>query len=164
MDPFSYFLFWPVLHDWCNKGCCMCYPVCVIVHIKEPLLLIGKSSPCSSDSRFPLSLSGPLLYIRCHITINKNVLNASLNKTFNKRSLAANHKEPLLLIGKSSPCSSSSRFPLSLNGPLPYVRCHKTMNKNVLNASLNKTFPSFLHCPFMFTSNFYLPILSTEVL
>ena len=24
----------------------MCYPVCVMVHIKEPLLLIGKSSPC----------------------------------------------------------------------------------------------------------------------
>ena len=26
----------------------MCYPVCLIVHIKEPLLLIGKSSPCGS--------------------------------------------------------------------------------------------------------------------
>ena len=31
----------------------MCYPVCVMVHIKEPLLLIVKSSPCG----FPLSLS-----------------------------------------------------------------------------------------------------------
>ena len=29
-----------------------------------------------------------------------------------------------------------------LNGPLPYVRRHITVN--VLNASLNKTFPSFL--------------------
>ena len=29
----------PVLHDWCNKGRGMCYPVCVMVHIKEPLLL-----------------------------------------------------------------------------------------------------------------------------
>ena len=27
VDPFSYFLFHPVLHDWCNKGCGMCYPV-----------------------------------------------------------------------------------------------------------------------------------------
>ena len=27
VDPLSYFLFQPVLHDWCNKGCCMCYPV-----------------------------------------------------------------------------------------------------------------------------------------
>ena len=39
-----YFSFQPVLHDWCNKGRGMCYPVCGMVHIKEPLLLIGKSS------------------------------------------------------------------------------------------------------------------------
>ena len=36
----SYLSFQPVLHDWCNKGCGMCYPVCGMVHIKEPLLLI----------------------------------------------------------------------------------------------------------------------------
>ena len=46
----------PVLHDWCNKGCGMCYPVCGMVHIKEPSMLIGKSSPCGGN-RFPLSLS-----------------------------------------------------------------------------------------------------------
>ena len=51
-----YFSFQPVLHDWCNKGRGMCYPVCVMMHIKEPLLLIEKSSPCGS-SGFPLSLS-----------------------------------------------------------------------------------------------------------
>ena len=34
----------------------MCYPVCGMVHIKEHLLLIGKSSLCGS-SWFPLSLS-----------------------------------------------------------------------------------------------------------
>ena len=34
----------------------MCYPVCGMVHIKEPLLLIGKSSQCGG-SGFPLSLS-----------------------------------------------------------------------------------------------------------
>ena len=34
----------------------MCYPVCGMMHIKEPLLLIEKSSPCS-DSGFTLSLS-----------------------------------------------------------------------------------------------------------
>ena len=27
VDPLSYFLFQPVHHDWCNKGCGMCYPV-----------------------------------------------------------------------------------------------------------------------------------------
>ena len=26
-----------VFHDWCNKGGGMCYPVCGMVHIKEPL-------------------------------------------------------------------------------------------------------------------------------
>ena len=37
----------------------MCYPVCWMMHIKEPLLLIGKSSPCIGGSAFPLSLSSP---------------------------------------------------------------------------------------------------------
>ena len=27
----------PVLHDWCKKGCGMCYPVCAVVHIKKNL-------------------------------------------------------------------------------------------------------------------------------
>ena len=56
VDPLSYFSFQPVLHDWCNKGHGMCYPVCGMMHIKEPLLLIGKSSPCGG-SRFPPSQS-----------------------------------------------------------------------------------------------------------
>ena len=51
----SYFSFQPVLHDWCNKGRGMCYTVCGMVHIKEPLLLIGKSSLCGG-SGFPFSL------------------------------------------------------------------------------------------------------------
>ena len=34
------------MYDWCNKGRGMCYPVCGMVHIKEPLLLINKSSLC----------------------------------------------------------------------------------------------------------------------
>ena len=35
-----------------DKGRGMCYPVCGMVHIKEPLLLIGKSSLCSLFSFF----------------------------------------------------------------------------------------------------------------
>ena len=54
--PLSYFSFQPVLHDWCNKGRGMCYPVCGMVHIKEPLLLIDRSSLCGG-SGFPFSLS-----------------------------------------------------------------------------------------------------------
>ena len=34
VDPLSYFSVQPVLHDWYNKGCGMCYPVCEIMHIK----------------------------------------------------------------------------------------------------------------------------------
>ena len=55
VDPMSYFSFQPVFHDWLNKGCGMCYPVCEMVHIKEPLLLIGKNSQCGG-SGFPLSI------------------------------------------------------------------------------------------------------------
>ena len=56
VNPMSYFSFWPVLHDWCHKGRGMCYPVCGMVHIKEPLLSIEKSSLCGG-SGFPFSLS-----------------------------------------------------------------------------------------------------------
>ena len=55
-DPLNYLSFQPVLHNWCNKGRGMCYPVCRMMHIKEPLLLIGMSRPCGG-SGFPLSLS-----------------------------------------------------------------------------------------------------------
>ena len=82
VGPLSYFSFQPVLHDWCNKGRGMCYPVCGVVHIKEPLLLIEKSSLCGG-SRFPLSLSEWSFTI-CLTPYNRklNVLRVSLNKTF----------------------------------------------------------------------------------
>ena len=54
-------------HDWCYKGCGMCYPVCEMVHIKTPLLLISKSNPCGGGGS-PL-----LLYDLRHLTVNKNV-------------------------------------------------------------------------------------------
>ena len=53
VDPLSYFSFQPVLH---NNRRGMCYPVCGMVHIKEPLLLIDKSSLCGG-SGVPFSLS-----------------------------------------------------------------------------------------------------------
>ena len=51
-----YFSFQPLLHDWGNKICGMCYLVCGMVQLLELLLLIGKSSSCSSDSRFSLAI------------------------------------------------------------------------------------------------------------
>ena len=69
VDPLSYFSIQPVLHDWCNKDGGMYYPVCRMVHIKEPLLLIGKSSSLVAlgfslaEWSFTICLT--------HITINK---------------------------------------------------------------------------------------------
>ena len=82
VDPLCCFSFQPVLYDWCDKGCGMCYPVCGMVHIKEPLLLIDKSSLCGG-SGFPLSLSVWSFTI-CLMPYNRklNVLSALLNKTF----------------------------------------------------------------------------------
>ena len=66
VDPLSYFFIQPVLHDWCNKGRGMCYPVCGMVHIKEPLQL--NVAAAGFLSRY---LSGPLPYVWRHITVNK---------------------------------------------------------------------------------------------
>ena len=82
VDALSYLSFQLVLYDWCNKGRDMCYPVCGMMYIKEPLLLIGKSSLCGG-SGFLLSLSEWSFTI--YLTPYKrklNVLSASLNKTF----------------------------------------------------------------------------------
>ena len=49
VDPLSYFSFQPVLHDWCNKGHGMCYPVYGMGHIKELLLLIRKINVCGGN-------------------------------------------------------------------------------------------------------------------
>ena len=81
VDLLSYFSFQPVLHDWCNKGRGMYYPVCGMVHIKEPLLLIGKCSP-SGGSGFPLSLSEWSFNI-CPTPYNRKIKCVeSLNKAF----------------------------------------------------------------------------------
>ena len=53
------FSFQPMLHDWCNKGRGMRYPVSGMMHIKEPLLLIGKSSPCGALAGTRNSSMGP---------------------------------------------------------------------------------------------------------
>ena len=80
----------PVLHDWCNKGRGMCYPVCE-VYIKDPLLLIEKNSPCRSGSGFPLSLSQWSFILCVYRHIEGNVLfNDALN-TFYLRLYGVRH-------------------------------------------------------------------------
>ena len=66
----GHFSFQPVFH-WINEVCGMCYPVYGMMHIKDPLLLVGKSNSCSGAGEFPLLLSGPLPCVQHHITINK---------------------------------------------------------------------------------------------
>ena len=69
-----------MFHNWCNKGRGMCYPVCGMVHVKDPLLLIENSSPCGS-SRFPLLLS-ELSFTICLMPYNRKICwSVSLNKT-----------------------------------------------------------------------------------
>ena len=62
-------------------GSGMCYSVYVMVHIKDILLLLGKSCPCCGGSGFPLSLS-LTYYVRRYITVKYIMLNESLNITF----------------------------------------------------------------------------------
>ena len=52
VDLLNYFLFQPVLHNWCYKG----HTVSGMVHIKDSLLLIEKEEPtkagtCARDRR-----------------------------------------------------------------------------------------------------------------
>ena len=53
VDPLSYFSLQPVLHNWCNKDRGTCYPVCGMVHINEPLLLIEQTCNWSGCPRQP---------------------------------------------------------------------------------------------------------------
>ena len=62
VDPLSYFSFQPVLHDWCNKGGGMCYPVCGMMHIKEPLLLSKRVAYVAAAGFLSRYLSGLLPY------------------------------------------------------------------------------------------------------
>ena len=63
MDPLSSFSFKLVFHDWYNEGSGICYPVCGLVYIKDPFLLIEKSNLSNGLSGFPLLLSGQVPYI-----------------------------------------------------------------------------------------------------
>ena len=66
------------LHNWCNNSCGMYYPVCGMMHIKHPWLLMWQSGflSCYPSSLTPLSLTpnNHILY--------KNVLMVLLIKTF----------------------------------------------------------------------------------
>ena len=55
--------FQPVVHDWCNKGCGMCYPVSGMMQIKQPLQIIGKVAYVAAEGFLSRYLSGLLPYV-----------------------------------------------------------------------------------------------------
>ena len=67
VDPLTYFSFQPVLHDSCNKGHGVCFTICGMVHMKEPLQLIRKSSPCGSSRKEIFYLTYSTLFIYGYI-------------------------------------------------------------------------------------------------
>ena len=118
MDPLHYFSLQPVFHDWCNKGCSVCYPVCGVVQIKYPLLLNGKNSPYSRGRGFPLLFSSQSVCLSLSYFLFQPVLHDLCNKGCGMCYPVCGMlriKEPLLLIGKRSLYSGGSRFSLLLN-------------------------------------------------
>ena len=70
--PIEVFQFKPVLHDWCNKGCGMCYPVCRMMHIKRTLVANWKEDPMWWQQVSSLAIWVALYHIvQHHITANK---------------------------------------------------------------------------------------------
>ena len=82
IDP-SWWIHWATsCSSWCSITGITKAVVCFIlsmwslllikkVHIKDLLLLIKKSNPCSGGRTFPLSLCGALSHVRCNISLNK---------------------------------------------------------------------------------------------
>ena len=70
VDSLSIFLFQPVLHDWYNKVL-YCAILSEIMHINDLLLLIRVVHAVVAAGFLSCSLSGSVLYVRHHITINK---------------------------------------------------------------------------------------------
>ena len=67
---YSWWTHWTNCSNQCSKTKgVVCAILSGVVHIKEPLLLIGTRSLCSGLAGFlPHSLSGLLPYVRCYIT------------------------------------------------------------------------------------------------
>ena len=62
-DNAGHFSFQPVLHDWRNKGRGMYYPVCGMMHIKEPCCYSERVAYVAAAGFLSRYLSGPLPYV-----------------------------------------------------------------------------------------------------
>ena len=61
--PIELFFSFHPFHNWCNKGHGMAFHVCGMMHINDPLLVMGKSIPWSGSREH-------LPYVLRHITLN----------------------------------------------------------------------------------------------
>ena len=70
VDPLSYFSLHSLLHDWCNKGHGMCYPVWDSTYNRT--LVVGQKERNVAAAGFLSSyLRFPLPYARRHISVYK---------------------------------------------------------------------------------------------
>ena len=63
VDLLSHLSFQPVHHDWYNKGRGMCYSVCGMAHIKEPLLLSERVAHVAAAGFLSRYMRGTLPYV-----------------------------------------------------------------------------------------------------
>ena len=91
VDPLRYFSFQPVLHDWCNKGHGMCYPVYFtdrIAHTTAFVTPAGKRnssmSPSSPMGWSNLQEGNRLILFSSKLSFNESVLREMNNVCFDK--------------------------------------------------------------------------------
>ena len=78
VDPLSYFSFQSVIHDWCNIGRGISYPVCGMIDAYK-ITLAAKSERVAyvaAAGFLSRNLNDSQPSVRRHITVNKNVLSA----------------------------------------------------------------------------------------
>ena len=129
----------------------MCYPVCGMVHIKEPLLLIGNSSPFSGGSGFPLSLSEWPFTIRSTPYNRKE--NVSLNKTFLSFRYNILHSDQWILLREAEfqPTRSLHHTkPIFINQLRTFKMflCNLEMNSNRMDEESSVGIPLVPRCTF----------------
>ena len=110
VDPLSYFSFHPVLHDWCNKGRGMCYPVCL--HQSVLFLVSIPSSPLPDGCNkghgmcYPVCLHWSVLFLL-------NILGARCSSGKSVRSWCDGLSDPSFMgwthwaISRSIQCSTT---------------------------------------------------------
>ena len=97
----------------------MCYPVCGMVHIKEPLLLIVKSSLCGV-SGFPFSLSEWSLTITDAIEYRVPITNSGVIPIINSGVIPITNSGVIPITNSGViPITNSGVIPITNSGVIP---------------------------------------------